>query len=118
MIEVNTWQVITFFITLALTLTGMFIGAGKMLMSQFNERLSKQFDGLESRLVETKEDIASAKNMAKKAMEHSQELRLHLAENYQHKEDAIRTDTVNMARYDAIASKLDQVLMQGNINKS
>lgn len=114
MIEVNTWQVITFFISLAITLVGMFIGAGKMLMAQFNERLTKQFDGFEKRLVESKEEIANTKAIAKKALEHSQNLRLHLAENYQHRDDAIRTDTANMARYDAINSKLDQMILQIN----
>lgn len=107
MIEVHTWQVITFFITIALTLIGMFIGAGKMLMSQFSERLLTQLSALEQRLV-------IATEMAEKAQKEQHELKIHIAENYQKREDAIRTDTANAARYDAINTKLDQVILKGS----
>lgn len=107
MIEVHTWQVITFFITIALTLIGMFIGAGKMLMSQFSERLLTQLSALEQRLV-------AATEMAEKAQKEQQELKIHIAENYQKREDAIRTDTANAARYDAISEKIDKYFIKSN----
>lgn len=117
MTEVSTWQLITFFITLSLTLVGMFVGAGKMLMSQFNERLTKQLDALEHRIVDSKKDIAAAKEIAERALTQAQTLRIHIAENYQNRDDAIRTDTANMARYDAINAKLDQVIMKAGIKE-
>lgn len=43
MTEVSTWQVITFFVSLVITIIGMLIGFGKILLAQFESKLNEKF---------------------------------------------------------------------------
>ena len=111
MIEVGGWQVITFFVSLVITIIGMLIGFGKMLLSQFESKLNEKFKFSEDKYTQLQKDIQSAKERAEAARSIVIELKTDLPNEYQRREDAIRSEAVNAARFDAINSKLDEVIM-------
>lgn len=105
MIEVHTWQIITFFITIALTLAGLFIGVFKWSATQFSAKLDERFKALDESLTKTK-------GAAREAQKQVQALEKEVLMSYQRREDAIRSETSHTARYDAINAKIDNVIQQ------
>ncbi|MCL7758063.1 hypothetical protein [Pasteurella multocida] len=111
MIEVGGWQVITFFVSLVITIIGMLIGFGKLLLSQFEAKLNEKFKFTEERYRQLHDDIKAAKDLSEAANKTVTELKTSLPLDYQRREDAVRSETVNSARYDTINEKLDKVIL-------
>ncbi|MDU8925441.1 hypothetical protein RYD26_11095 [Pasteurellaceae bacterium LIM206] len=111
MTEVSTWQVITFFVSLVITIIGMLIGFGKILLAQFESKLNEKFKFTESQYQQLHQDIKEARRLSEAANNIVMELKIKMPEDYQRREDAIRSESVNSARYDAINEKLDKVIL-------
>lgn len=136
MIEVHTWQVITFFITLLLTLIGMGMGLTKTILTQFSDKLDARFNdtdhtreqqfkslemrlnALEPRFTELDKRVTKAKEDAAAANQKAHELELKMSNEYQRREDAVRSEVTNAARYDAINAKLDRVILSTTVIKN
>lgn len=111
MIEVGGWQVITFFVSLVITIIGMLVGFGKILLAQFESKLNEKFKFTEEKYRQLHDDIQAAKKLSETARDTVIELKTNLPNDYQRREDAIRSETVNSARFDAISEKLDRVIL-------
>lgn len=111
MTEVSTWQVITFFVSLVITIIGMLIGFGKILLGQFESKLNEKFKFTETQYNQIHQDIKEARRLSEAANNTVMELKIKMPEDYQRREDAIRSESVNSARYDAINEKLDKVIL-------
>ena len=111
MTEVSTWQVITFFVSLVITIIGMLIGLGKILLAQFESKLNEKFKFTETQYQQLHQDIKEARRLSEAANNIVMELKIKMPEDYQRREDAIRSESVNSARYDAINEKLDKVIL-------
>ena len=110
MTEVSTWQVITFFVSLVITIIGMLIGFGKILLAQFESKLNEKFKFTETQYQQLHQDIKEARRLSE-AANIVMELKIKMPEDYQKRDDAIRSETVNSARFDAINEKLDRVIL-------
>ncbi|HHT7856362.1 hypothetical protein [Pasteurella multocida] len=111
MIEIGGWQVVTYFVGLVITIIGMLIGFGKILLAQFESKLNEKFKFSEERYRILHDDIKVAKELSEAANKTVTELKISMPNDYQRREDAIRSETVNSARFDAINAKLDQVIL-------
>ncbi|OOF65141.1 hypothetical protein [Rodentibacter sp. Ppn85] len=111
MIEISGWQVVTYFVGLIITIIGMLIGFGKILLAQFESKLNEKFKFSEERYRRLHDDIKAAKELSEAANKTVTELKISMPNDYQRREDAIRSETVNSARFDAINAKLDQVIL-------
>lgn len=111
MIEIGGWQVVTYFVGLVITIIGMLIGFGKILLAQFESKLNEKFKFSEERYRRLHDDIKAAKELSEAANKTVTELKISMPNDYQRREDAIRSETVNSARFDAINAKLDQVIL-------
>ena len=111
MIEISTWQVITFFVSLVITIIGMLIGFGKILLAQFEAKLNEKFRFSEERYRQLHNDMTAERKTSEEAKEAISTLKVSMPNDYQRREDAIRSETVNSARFDAINEKLDRVIL-------
>nr|DAI22403.1 MAG TPA: copper transport outer membrane protein [Caudoviricetes sp.] len=111
MIEIGGWHVVTYFVGLVITIIGMLIGFGKVLLAQFESKLNEKFKLTEERYRQLHDDIKAAKQLSEAANNTVVELKTNMPVEYQRREDAIRSETVNSARYDTINEKLDQVIL-------
>lgn len=92
------WQLVT----LSLSIATMFVGLGKLLLSQFERRMDERFRLLQD----------DAHKWHKVELDFHQ-LRAELPERYVRREDYIRGQTVIEAKLDAITSELKIVQIQG-----
>ena len=92
------WQLIT----LGITIAGLFIGLGKVLLMQFERRIDERLQALAS-------DSAAWRDLEREF----HRLRAELPEKYVRREDYIRGQTVIEAKLDAINSELKVVQMKG-----
>ncbi|AWG95330.1 hypothetical protein [Actinobacillus pleuropneumoniae] len=111
MIEISGWQVVTYFVGLVITIIGMLIGFGKILLAQFESKLNEKFKFSEERYRRLHDDIKAAKELSEAANKTVMELKVTMPNEYQRREDAIRSETVNSARFDTINEKLDKVIL-------
>ncbi|MDO4698307.1 MAG: hypothetical protein Q4A60_06500 [Pasteurellaceae bacterium] len=111
MIEVHGWQAITYFVGLVMTILGMLIGFGKILLAQFESKLDLRFKSNDENYRRLHDDIKAAKEMSEASEKLALELKIALPNDYQRREDAIRSEAVNSARLDAINTKLDQIIL-------
>ncbi len=111
MIEISSWQVITFFVSLVITIIGMLIGFGKILLAQFESKLNEKFKFSEERYRQLHNDMVATRKTSEEAKEAISTLKVSMPNDYQRREDAIRSETVNSARFDAINEKLDRVIL-------
>ena len=117
MIEISSWQVITFFVSLVITIIGMLIGFGKILLAQFEAKLNEKFRFSEERYRQLHNDMTAARKTSEEAKDVVLELKVSMPNEYQRREDAIRSETVNSARFDSINEKLDKVILMYGSNR-
>jgi hypothetical protein len=104
-VEFELWQLIT----LCVTLLGLFIGMGKLLLARFERYIETRFDILaeeSSGWREVERDVRTVEIDVLK-------LRVELAERYVNRDDYVRGQTVIEAKLDAISSELKNVQIQG-----
>lgn len=92
------WQLIT----LALTIGGIFTGLGKVLLAQFEQRMTERFKAL-------KDDSEKWQALEREFLI----FRADLPKEYVRREDYIRGQSVIEAKLDAISSELKVVQIQG-----
>ena len=97
-LTLELWHVLT----LALTLGGMFLGLGRMLLNQFDRRISDRFQQMAS-------DAAGWRETKEKLLE----FKIEVGEKYVRREDYIRGQTVIEAKLDAINTEVKLVQIQG-----
>lgn len=97
-VEFELWQLIT----LALTLLGLLIGLGRVLLSQIERRFDDRLGGLS-------EEAKGWRETDRALLE----LRAELAERYLRREDYIRGQTVIEAKLDAINADIKTIQIQG-----
>ncbi len=106
-IQVEAWQLITFFVGLLLTFFGCVGAFGKLLMGQFEKRLAEKFatqDDARSTLAKKVESLHEAQNAARiQFLEHIANLPV----DYVRREDDIRNQTVLNTKLDALAARID-----------
>jgi hypothetical protein len=97
-VQFELWQLIT----LCLTLLGLFIGLGKVVLAKFERYIEVRFDTLEH---ESKGWRTVEGDLLR--------LRVELAERYVKRDDYVRGQTVIEAKLDAISSEVRNVQIQG-----
>lgn len=104
-IQFELWHLIS----LVLTIVGLFIGLGKLLLSQFERRMDERFVALtelhSQRLDQLEEQNKGFQRLDRDLLS----LRVELAERYVKRDDYIRGQTVIEAKLDAISSELKNV---------
>ncbi len=123
MIEVHTWQVVTFFISTLLTVLGLFVGAGKMLLAQFDAKLNERFrgadkhremqiGGLSDKFLEMQDKVTRAEETARQATTQLLEFKSQLPLHYVRRDDYIRGQAVLEAKLDAVFAKIETIQLQ------
>lgn len=109
-INVEFWHLVS----LLLSFLGCCFGFAKLLAAQFEGRLDLRFKAHDDNYRRLHDDIHNAKELAELARKLVIELQIALPNEYHRREDAVRSETVNSARWDAINAKLDKmILMNG-----
>lgn len=106
MIEVATWQVITFFIGLLISMIGTVIGIAKMVLAQYEKRQDERFNVLMECVKTENEAVARVERdllIFKEAV----------ANAYVRREDYVRGQSVLESKMDALYSKIEMLQIKG-----
>jgi len=99
--RIELWQLIS----LALTVLGVLMGLGKILLAQIDKRLEQRFGAVEREVQRARE---SERNFERELLQLKADLPLH----YVRREDYVRNQTVIEAKLDALALKLENVQLR------
>ena len=126
-VQIEFWELLTFFISLLLSFLGFAFLAGRMLLAQVDQRLAQRFEALESAreqagkhwdekftsiLSTSQEQGAGLSNLERDFLRFQADLPL----QYVRREDYVRGQSVIEAKLDALYSKLEVVQMKGSQN--
>jgi len=100
---IELWQVIS----LALTVLGLLIGFGKVLLAQIDKRLEQRFGAVER-------DLQRGRDVEREFERELLQLKADLPLHYVRREDYVRNQTIIEAKLDALALKLENIQLQGN----
>lgn len=128
-IQIELWQLLTFLIGLLLAFLTFAFGAGKLLLSQIDQRLDERFDSQEDAraAAQTHWDLkfGALEQLAKQEANQWQrldrdllQLRADLPLQYVRREDWIRQEVTINAKLDALAAKIDTLNQRGANNGS
>lgn len=98
-IQVDFWQLVT----LLIAFIGFAVGAGKLLLNQFDRRLDDRFSSIDSAAQEWR-------RIEREVMTLKADLPLH----YVRREDFVRNQTVIEAKIDSIAVKIENLQLRGS----
>ncbi len=107
MIEVHTWQVVTFFIGLFVSFIGVAIGLAKMVLSQFEMRQDETFSVL---LDYAKRESDNIQQLERDFLAFKTDVAL----QYVRREDYVRGQSVLEAKMDALFSRMEVIQLKGN----
>ncbi|MFZ5659180.1 MAG: hypothetical protein ACOY5C_04905 [Pseudomonadota bacterium] len=111
-VQVELWQLISLLITIA----GSLAGFGKLLLSQFEKRLSERFEAMQLSLNrQAEEEQKAAAQLAALEREFLQ-FRADLPLHYVRREDYVRGQSVLEAKLDALFSEVKMVQIKGAKN--
>lgn len=104
------WKTLSLLVTLVITWSGLIIGIIKWMLdkylSLYHAHIDQRFESLEGA-------IREKDNKWQHAEREIMELRAELPLEYMRKEDAIRQEIVIHAKLDALASKMDELMVKG-----
>jgi len=95
---IELWQLIS----LALTLLGVLVALGRMLLAQIDQRLEQRFAAVER-------DLQKNRDIERELLQ----LKADLPHQYVLREDYVRNQTIIEAKLDALALKLENVQLRG-----
>lgn len=125
MIDVMSWKEI---LGLALALlgawSGLLIGIIKWFLANYHKGLKEKFKGLSDQIAANSQESAKRSETTNNVIRQQEEelrrvdrevlnLRIELSEKFVRREDAIREQVVINAKLDALAAKLDNVVLRG-----
>jgi chromosome segregation ATPase len=107
--------------------SGLLIGIIKWFLANYHKGLSEKFQVVSEQITTSSHDSAKRNEITNKAIATQQEelrrvdreilnLRVELSEKYVRREDAIREQVVINAKLDALAAKLDNIVLRGGKN--
>lgn len=108
-VQFELWHLIT----LTLTVLGLFVGLGKVLLAQFERRIDERFVAYNELHSQRMSHLEEQNKGVERLDRDFMKLRLDLAENYVRRDDYIRGQTVIEAKLDAISLELKNVQIQG-----
>ena len=126
-VQIEFWELLTFFIGLLLSFLGFAFLAGRMLLAQVDQRLAQRFEALESAreqagkhwdekftniLSTSQEQGAGLSNLERDFLRFQADLPL----QYVRREDYVRGQSVIEAKLDALYSELKVVQIKGAHN--
>ncbi len=122
MIQMELWQLIVAVITLICTVIGGFWAVGAVVVGQFNRRLEERFAGQDKSRAEGREQWERRFTLIEKDIaNHAKDLqnfRLKVSEEYWRREDAIRQEVVLHAKIDALAAKIDNLVLRQQVGQA
>lgn len=104
MLQIEFWQLVGFGFTLLSGFFAIIVGAGKMISGQFEKRLDARFENLESA---RRKEVDLVARLEREMLE----MKAELPTQYVRREDYVRGQSVVEAKLDALASKLESVLI-------
>lgn len=124
MIEVATWQVITFFISLLLSIAGSVGGLIKMALNQFERRQDEKTTAISLQISQQQTDlqqfehkiaefIDAQRNELRRLEREVLELKGDLPVNYVRREDYMRNQIILESKLDALYSKIETLQIKG-----
>jgi len=99
--RIEIWQLIS----LALTLLGVLVTLGKILLTQIDQRLEQRFGTVER-------DLQHWREAERKLERDLMQLKIDLPHQYVLREDYVRSQTVVEAKIDALALRLENFHLQ------
>lgn len=105
-VQVELWQLLTFFASLLLSFLGAAFTMGRLLLGQVEKRLDARFSGLERA---ASEDAGQWRKVERELLD----LRAELPLNYVRREDYIRGQSIIEAKLDGLALRLENQVLKG-----
>lgn len=120
-LQIEWWHVAG----LVISLIGAFWALVSLMVSQFNKGLDKRFEAIDGRFEASEQARAEANRTSKERFDRVEDqqrilerellsLKAELPEKYVRREDAIRSEMTLHAKFDGLASRIDQVLRERN----
>lgn len=125
-LQVDFWQLLGFGLTLLSGFAGIIFGAGRLIASQFESRITERFDamrkdreGEEARTNERFDALQRAReleaqgitNLEREFLRFQADLPLH----YVRREDYVRGQSIVEAKLDGLATKIDNAQLRASI---
>lgn len=118
------WEVVKAVSPLFVAWSGFLIGILKWFLAAYHKGLKEKFQGLSEQITSNNSDSARRNELTNSAIMQQQDdlrrmdreilnLRVELSEKYVRREDAIREQVVINAKLDALAAKLDNIVLRG-----
>ncbi len=100
-IQFEVWQLATLIVTLGIAFLGFVFAAGRLLLTQIDQRLDQRFAVIEGTL-------ADVQKLEKDFLRFQADLPL----QYVRREDYVRNQTVLEAKLDALAVRIENLMLQ------